>query len=612
MSHPDVDRIERLIAQEGDVVFFLGGGISQSVGYPSWGQLLLLLIDFGSSIGRLSDAQVQSARGLVLGGNFLPCGQLLRDCLGRRMDDRLEEIFAEDQRSSRGVFDQLVRIPARGFLTTNYDSTLEDSYSAIHGRSLRHIGRDGHELVSQGKVARPFLWKIHGDASSRTAVISSADYERIQANGPLKRNLYSLFAGTTVVFLGYGLTDHDLRTTLELLALDRMGHGPAHFAFMPDSLAEGDRLILEDRFGINVIPYQPSQNHQAVTDFVHSLVKRRRPLRELEASAIGAIYGQSPILVAPELREICEDDLRAAMGMTNRWGPSVGSRQQAAGIAEGLLALAATRGIIDSAYLPSWELEQLLSFQQHDGGFESSRRGVTNVQTQALAVMALNAWPGLVESQTIALRRAVEWLIFNFANRGWRRFSHDDHESPISTAVALNALVEAEALPSALYAQARLGVSEALNLATEADMGVTVPLASWTLRALSTIKARRDLDGDERRIADLCFLRMPSRSNLSNVFEMIPAHDSEGRFMRQYWVHPTASLVALGCLPWLPHTTRASVPFSLALHAVIRQESLSTVLSRSEPSSSEFIFPWLYRIWVLGEVLGTVDREASQ
>lgn len=611
MEHPDLERLLHAIEQGERVVFFVGAGVSRALGYPTWRELLDLLIDYGSDIGRLSADQAVSARSLVSAGNYLLAGQILRDLLARRLDDRLEEIFSEGKRSNRGLYDFIVRIPAAGFLTTNYDSALEDSFAAMHGSALRLVSSDGHELVTPAGGARPFLWKIHGDAARRTAVISSVDYERILANGSLMRNLYSLLSNSIVVYLGYGMNDGDLLTILEQLVVDRRGFGPPHFAFMPDPGAASNRLVLEDRFGINVITYDSSSDHLALKQQVLRLFLQHRPLVKLGSDDLAVLCQSAPLVVLPELKNLCDRDLATSLGMRTRWGPSVGSEPRAATIAEGLLALAATRRFADHSYDPVDEVGELIRLQRPDGGFESSRLGATNVQTQALGILALHAWSNSSCDFRGELDLATKWLLSHAGERGWRRFTRDDRESPLCTAIAMDALLVRGQLREELLATALPVLEEALNSTSEFDIELSVPLAGWTLRFLADLRSRRGLGDAEAALVDLCLRRVSHEDRFPSVKELVPARDAAGRFMWRSWVHPTPAIVALGCVRWLAHDPRAYKSFGAALLSLLKQEPLESVLHRGVSVPSEFVFPSLYRIWAVGEMADSMEGETS-
>lgn len=150
------------------------------------------------------------------------------------------------------------KLPFSGWVTTNYDTFLEDSF-------LEDGIRSGKDLVVDRPVRnidfRPnadgrFLLKIHGSVSAlnpdTSIVITEDDYHQfLRQDRYLVNKLHTLFCERTVVFLGYGLNDPNIQFIYNEVLFDQKRAGgedarsflqirPAYF-LSPEVISEGEK-----------------------------------------------------------------------------------------------------------------------------------------------------------------------------------------------------------------------------------------------------------------------------------------------------------------------------------------------------------------------------------
>jgi SIR2-like domain len=116
-------------------------------------------------------------------------------------------------------------------LTTNVDDMLERNLSALETVQRSDVERIP-TLITQGTG---FVGKMHGSVSSaKSMVFSKSDYDDIALNDSLLTALSRVLSTSTVLFLGYGLRDAHIISTLQRTAktLPLFGMGP-HFIVTP-------------------------------------------------------------------------------------------------------------------------------------------------------------------------------------------------------------------------------------------------------------------------------------------------------------------------------------------------------------------------------------------
>lgn len=226
------------------VVFFVGSGFSRDLGYPGWGELLKEIISDNNLMEKIKSSSLfyliserdhsdyEEINRLLLdnliGVDFLRLAgyvdillkengkQDIQSEIKKKImqyeDERVHNIKRYDYyRSALGELNNYIS----EIITTNYDTNLEyciDNISVIH-RNLDSINNKKTNNLKQNIK----LYKIHGCISDNDngIIITEKDYQEFNSsNKYIFNKLYSTFMENNIVFIGYSLTDPNIRSLL--------------------------------------------------------------------------------------------------------------------------------------------------------------------------------------------------------------------------------------------------------------------------------------------------------------------------------------------------------------------------------------------------------------
>lgn len=270
-----------------EAIAFVGAGLSADV-YPPWRILLQKLRIEANNL-----ATFRPADGLTEDDPLQFAEEIQRHFEARdgnltRYYRILGQQFAHIDSACNSTYEKLVRLPFKGYVTTNYDLSLE---AALHKAGnhrpdcavvVKRNNKDAHKVGE-------FLWSLddrkqdrrvahlHGvENETQEIILSSSDYRgaygfqqshdgdlgvATQTSWTLHRKLvWTLLAGRRVIFFGFGFTDPYVNQILKDVADDLWGQGKAkHFAVVPlardiiNAAETKQRQFLE--YGVQVVFY---------------------------------------------------------------------------------------------------------------------------------------------------------------------------------------------------------------------------------------------------------------------------------------------------------------------------------------------------------------------
>lgn len=342
--------------EQGTTIAFLGAGVSQPLGYPTWKDLALKVLRRTVETLDGSDPRVEGCRHYICSlekaaraqGDKLEAPDLMfmigacKKALALADESLVESVYygvfkkwfdAPRLQRGGGVFDALLDLPIYRFVTTNYDWEIETALAGNRKRAVADVdfGRgakpsskefgkrlsitqrredlDRLALFALGRAGgnENMVFHCHGRFDEPELIVATeADYQRWylsreeEASTAFQQNIELLLGSNPLLFIGYGLKDDDLlRPLRQLGVLDpaRRDTRPL-FALLPCSRthSEKDRYryeVLFERFGLHVIPYDRESKDQT-QDLRKALAGLGEDLRKAHSK-----WSEKPFLKRP-------------------------------------------------------------------------------------------------------------------------------------------------------------------------------------------------------------------------------------------------------------------------------------------------------------------------
>lgn len=259
----------------------VGAGSSARVGYPLWGGLLDRMAARIVENDPMAQPRIDA---LAPETDLLWKAEEYRRLLG--IDGYAELIrttFGPEEARFDDFHRDLVELPFRHVLTTNYDAVLEQAHAAV-SPSSRALAvswsetanlRDILQRMGDARFARRYIY-LHGRFDDPdNVVLTERDYaERYVRASDTWPKLFALLAAQRVVSIGFSLSDLDVMGVFRAVKAN-MGPGePRHFAILPHEHGREtgtSRMRLQSKYGIKPIFYRGSPRHEGLPALVRAL-----------------------------------------------------------------------------------------------------------------------------------------------------------------------------------------------------------------------------------------------------------------------------------------------------------------------------------------------------
>jgi len=264
-------KLEELRAayQREEVILFVGAGVSLSLGLPPWSELIdHMAVELGFEPSEFRDY-----------GSYLALAEYYRLQHGsigplRSWMDRQWHAGKDIRIEASRVHELIVRGNFRMLYTTNYDRWLELAFE--------HHGRPYVKIVSVADLQRlkpdvAQIVKFHGDFENDESIVldESSYFRRLDFESPLDIKLRADVLGRTVLFIGYSLTDINLRYLF--YRLSRMWQQamptvpqPRSYIFTPQPNPVQEAVLRQ--WGIEMIWLERDDPSQALVEFMEAVV----------------------------------------------------------------------------------------------------------------------------------------------------------------------------------------------------------------------------------------------------------------------------------------------------------------------------------------------------
>jgi hypothetical protein len=253
-------------------ILFVGAGVSMAVGLPSWRTLvdhLLEELELDPDVieGTSNGYQVLAEFYRLKHGGIGP----LRSWLDRNWK------VACDQVVSSQVHKLIVDLEFPAIYTTNYDRNLETAFE-VHHKPYAKISNAKEIADAPGGVTH--IIKYHGDFDDDSSlVLTETDFlNRLSFDSPLDIKFRADALGRTILFVGYSMSDPNIRLLLHRIwqTWENSGHKddrPRSFVFMTSPNPVQEAVLA--RWGITVLaPESDGPIDEAVLAFLSDIQRR--------------------------------------------------------------------------------------------------------------------------------------------------------------------------------------------------------------------------------------------------------------------------------------------------------------------------------------------------
>lgn len=231
---------------DGNVILFVGAGVSATLKMPTWRQLIDYMakdLEIDPEIFSLYGDALQLAEYYVLEkGNI---GKL------RSWMDKEWNVPDRNIRKSP-IYKKIVQLGFKIIYTTNYDRCIERAFDIFGNAYTEIVKVENIPLIRQDQTQ---IIKFHGDFSDDSSIVltESSYFERMDFETPLDIKLRSDILGKSLLFLGYSMSDINMRYMI--YKLNKMWGGssgiqPKSYIFMPTPNLVQEK-ILKSR---NIVP----------------------------------------------------------------------------------------------------------------------------------------------------------------------------------------------------------------------------------------------------------------------------------------------------------------------------------------------------------------------
>ncbi len=247
------------IYNRGQILPFIGAGMSMSSGYAGWTGYLYKL-------RHETTITEEELKKLLDCGEYEKAAQILFENMPTNaFNEALENEYHSDN-NIHGTVQFLPKLFPNSIVTTNFDSVLKRCYDNENcSFSDVILGVDSEEISRLQASESKLLLKLHGKANSaRKRVLTETEYDEHYSDSDILKKSIEVITSNTLLFLGCSLSvDRTIKTMIEIAEEKGLENIPRHYALI-GLYDEDEKLTKRDELAkanIHPIWYDGNDDH---------------------------------------------------------------------------------------------------------------------------------------------------------------------------------------------------------------------------------------------------------------------------------------------------------------------------------------------------------------
>jgi hypothetical protein len=250
-------------------ILFVGAGVSRSLGLPSWGELI-------TEMAKQLDFDPMVFEGYGTYPELAEYYQLKKTSFGP-LRSEMDRLWHKDEQKvdSSKIHQAIINLCCPTIYTTNFDRWLEIAFDRRPKHAVKIANVGDFTKIRDGI---PQIIKLHGDFDDDASLVltETSYFERFAFESPLDIKLRSDSIGRSILFVGYSLSDINLRYLLYKLHClwaesAYSAARPKSYIFLPRPNPVQES-ILEQR-GIHPIVSEIDDPATGLAEFLERLVR---------------------------------------------------------------------------------------------------------------------------------------------------------------------------------------------------------------------------------------------------------------------------------------------------------------------------------------------------
>lgn len=232
-----VKRIQKA-RDNGNLVVFVGAGVSNNSGVPLWGELI-------DKLKAKMNLEYDEKDDLIIPQLFF------NERLPLEYHQQIQEILGHNKVKPNPINQAIIRLKANHIITTNYDNLFEQ---ALEKESIKYSVVKKDSDLPHANTSN-LLIKMHGDFDERNIVLKEDDYLNYEDNFPLISNFVKgVFSSKLVLFIGFSFNDNNLKYIFERIRNVLKDDFQPAYLFTLDNLSNQKKQYLKNK-GILTLEY---------------------------------------------------------------------------------------------------------------------------------------------------------------------------------------------------------------------------------------------------------------------------------------------------------------------------------------------------------------------